>query len=131
MKYSQNGIPQPACGSLPSLSPQHEFSWGREGEEQNTPKKSQTPEVCGVCVCVFGVPQGLVFQRLALHPAGIKALGSRTVPGVQGCHISSWILPDPGEGKKETRPRDSEVTLQDPIEKGVLQQLGFPLVVFL
>lgn len=101
------------------------------GGTKYTQKIPNTRGLCRVCVCVFGVPQGLVFQRLALHPAGIKALGSRTVPGVQVCHISSWILPDPGEGKKETHPRDSEVTPQDPIEKGVLQQLGFPLVVFL
>lgn len=126
MKHSQNVIPQPACGSLPSLSPQHGFGWGREGEEQKTPKK--IPNTSGLCcVCVFGVPQGLVSQRLVLHPAGIKAGGSRTVPGVQVCHISSWILSVPGEGNR----RDSEGTLQYPTEKGILHHLGFPVMLFL
>lgn len=129
MKYSQNGIPQPACGSLPSLSPQHGFGWGREGEEQNTLKKSQTPEVCVVCVCLEShralSSRGWlsILLESKLWEAGLSQV-SRSVTSLHGSFL---IL----GREKETRPRDSEVTLQDPIEKGVLQQLGFPSVVFL
>lgn len=126
MKHSQNVIPQPACGSLPSLSPQHGFGWGREGEEQKTPKKSQTPEVCVVCVCLE--------SHRALSPRGWFSILLESKLGEQDCPRCpglSHLFMDPFCSWRGKQRHPREVTLQYPIEKGILHQLGLPLMLFL
>lgn len=128
MKYSQNVIPQPSCGSLPSLSPQRGFGWGREGEEQNKHQKNPKHQRPVLCVCVQS-PTGPCLPEAGSPSCWNQSFGKQDCPRCPGL---SHLFMDPFSswGGKKRRPRDSEVTRQYPTEKGILQQLGFPLMVF-
>lgn len=97
------------------------------GGTKNTQKIPNTRGLCCVCVCLEShralSPTGWfsILLESKLWEAGLSQV-SRSVTSLHGSFL---IL-----GRKKRHPRDSEGTLQYPVEKGILQPLGFPLLVF-